>query len=179
MNDFFDATKARQNHEGQHEDIYEEEYYEEGEDDDGLGFYPDGVKRTLTDEQIAMFRHSELQKLQRAREKAQDKPPRRRNSSSAPMDLEDGEAEEGVLRRDVNHSANVTKSKKSKKKKKRGSGNGNKRRKPDWEPDPERRKRTWDVVETGLDGLDYGETEQAVSPAEHVAQRRRITYDDG
>lgn len=29
------------------------------DDDDGLGYYPDGVKRTLTDEQILMFRHSE------------------------------------------------------------------------------------------------------------------------
>ncbi|KAF2772114.1 hypothetical protein EJ03DRAFT_324957 [Teratosphaeria nubilosa] len=35
--------------------------------DDGLGYYPDGVKRTLTDEQIAMFRHSEIQELLRER----------------------------------------------------------------------------------------------------------------
>jgi hypothetical protein len=35
---------------------------EDGEDDD-LGYYADGVKRTLTDEQIAMFRHSEIQEL--------------------------------------------------------------------------------------------------------------------
>lgn len=32
-------------------------------DDDGLGYYVDGVKRTLTDEQIDMFRHSEIQSL--------------------------------------------------------------------------------------------------------------------
>ncbi|KAL9118816.1 MAG: hypothetical protein Q9187_004630 [Circinaria calcarea] len=37
------------------------------EDDDGLGWYPDGVKRTLTDEQIAMFRHSEIQAVLRAK----------------------------------------------------------------------------------------------------------------
>ena len=37
------------------------------EDDDGLGWYPDGVKRTLTDEQIAMFRHSEIQAILRAK----------------------------------------------------------------------------------------------------------------
>ena len=35
------------------------------DDDDGLGYYPDGVKRTLTDEQIAMFRHSEIYSLLR------------------------------------------------------------------------------------------------------------------
>ncbi|KIW07836.1 uncharacterized protein PV09_01754 [Verruconis gallopava] len=33
------------------------------EDSDGLGYYPDGVKRTLTDAQIAIFRHSELQRI--------------------------------------------------------------------------------------------------------------------
>ncbi|KAF2155820.1 hypothetical protein K461DRAFT_81858 [Myriangium duriaei CBS 260.36] len=37
-------------------------------DDDGLGWYPDGVKRHLTDEQIHIFRHSELHRLQRERE---------------------------------------------------------------------------------------------------------------
>jgi len=42
-----------------------EEYYEEA--DDELGYYPDGTKRTLTDEQIAMFRHSEIQAILRKR----------------------------------------------------------------------------------------------------------------
>jgi hypothetical protein len=42
-----------------------EEYYEE--EDDSLGYYPDGTKRTLTDEQIAMFRHSEIQSILRKR----------------------------------------------------------------------------------------------------------------
>lgn len=36
---------------------------EKDEDADGLGYYPDGVKRTLTDEQIAIFRHSEIHSL--------------------------------------------------------------------------------------------------------------------
>lgn len=44
----------------------------EDEDDDGLGFYPDGTKRTLTDDQIAMFRHSEVQVALRERRLAQD-----------------------------------------------------------------------------------------------------------
>ncbi|EFQ85340.1 hypothetical protein CFE70_001268 [Pyrenophora teres f. teres 0-1] len=42
-----------------------EEYYDEA--DDGLGYYPDDTKRTLTDEQIAMFRHSEIQAILRKR----------------------------------------------------------------------------------------------------------------
>ena len=41
-------------------------------DDDGLGYYPDGVKRTLTDDQIAMFRHSEIQLLLRERRRRRE-----------------------------------------------------------------------------------------------------------
>ena len=33
------------------------------DDDEELGRYEDGVRRTLTDDQIAMFRHSEIQRL--------------------------------------------------------------------------------------------------------------------
>ena len=39
-----------------------------GEELDDLGYYPDGVKRTLTDEQIAMFRHSEIYSIMRERQ---------------------------------------------------------------------------------------------------------------
>jgi uncharacterized protein DUF3807 len=38
------------------------------EEEDGLGYYADGVKRTLTDEQIRIFRHSEIYSLLRARQ---------------------------------------------------------------------------------------------------------------
>lgn len=41
-------------------------------DDDGLGWYEDGVKRTLTDEQIEMFRHTEIEQLMRKRRLAAD-----------------------------------------------------------------------------------------------------------
>ncbi|KAA8642303.1 hypothetical protein EYZ11_002899 [Aspergillus tanneri] len=40
----------------------------EFEDDDGLGYYPDGLKRTLTDEQIKIFRHSEIHSLLREKQ---------------------------------------------------------------------------------------------------------------
>ena len=43
-----------------------------GEDMDDLGYYPDGVKRTLTDEQVAMFRHSEIYSILRARQVLQE-----------------------------------------------------------------------------------------------------------
>ena len=38
------------------------------EDEDDLGYYPDGAKRTLTNEQIAMFRHSEIYAIVRQRQ---------------------------------------------------------------------------------------------------------------
>lgn len=44
----------------------------ENDFDDELGYYADGVKRTLTDDQIAMFRHSETQALLRDRRLAQE-----------------------------------------------------------------------------------------------------------
>ncbi|KAE8155960.1 hypothetical protein BDV40DRAFT_100542 [Aspergillus tamarii] len=48
---------------------YNENVTEElADDDDGLGYYPDGVKRTLTEEQIKIFRHSEIHSLLRERQ---------------------------------------------------------------------------------------------------------------
>jgi len=43
-------------------------------DGDTLGYYDDGVKRTLTDDQVAMFRHSETQAI--LRETRQGRGPR-------------------------------------------------------------------------------------------------------
>ncbi|KAG8163471.1 hypothetical protein KVR01_006768 [Diaporthe batatas] len=176
--DFLNLEKVHQDIETQHRhDAGDEAYYEGDEDEDGLGYYADGVKRTLTDAQIAMFRHSETQALQRAQERSMT----RRNSSSPPPmcahvePLEGHRSEDGELSDDVSNTGAVhTKKKRIKKKKKRGSGNS----KRHYSPDPERRKRTWDVVETGLDALDYGgsgPSQPQISPTSH---RRRITYDD-
>lgn len=186
--DFLDPDQAQSVTADEH-GYYDYDY--EDEEDDGLGYYPDGVKRTLTDEQIAMFRHSELQALQRAQEKTPKKkePARLRRNSSSPilMDIEDDDEfdEAGEWKGEEVQKTWSTEPKKrrsKKKKKKRGSGNGNttggNRKTKAWSPDPERRKRTWDVVETGLDALDYGEMAKSGSAAEHLAQRRRITYED-
>lgn len=43
--------------------------FEEGDD---LGYYPDGTKRTLTDDQIAMFRHTEIYSILRERQVRQE-----------------------------------------------------------------------------------------------------------
>lgn len=62
-----------------------EEYYEE--EGNALGHYEDGTPRTLTDEQIAMFRHSEIQAIIRKRRL-------KRENALAP---DQGEAEEGAI----------------------------------------------------------------------------------
>lgn len=41
-------------------------------EDSELGCYPDGAKRTLTDEQIEIFRHSEIQELLRERRRQRE-----------------------------------------------------------------------------------------------------------
>ncbi|EXJ88188.1 hypothetical protein A1O1_05118 [Capronia coronata CBS 617.96] len=50
----------------------------QNESGDGLGYYEDGVERTLTDEQIEMFRHSEIQRLLNERRAARQKEEKRK-----------------------------------------------------------------------------------------------------
>jgi hypothetical protein len=111
----------------------------EDDDDDGLGYYEDGVKRTLTDEQIEIFRHSELRELRRQLERA-------RSSKSAGN--HDGVMEENKVSATPGRSTTPPGTRNSKKKKKKGKGARQ-------EPKPDLRKRTWDVVDAGLDSLDY------------------------
>nr|WOD46670.1 hypothetical protein [Trichoderma atroviride] len=120
------------------EDQPYEEWGEEDEEDDGLGYYEDGVKRTLTDAQIEIFRHSELRELKRQREKqAQAK-------SGTPRDASANETHTASP-----HDPGTSTTSRSKKKKKKKS------KAVKQEPKPDLRKRTWDVVEAGLDSLDY------------------------
>ncbi|KAK4659594.1 hypothetical protein QC762_111700 [Podospora pseudocomata] len=137
----------------------EEEYYYEEEEDDGLGYYPDGVKRTLTDEQIAIFRHSELEALRRGRQ-----PPKPQGATATlAADLSEGE---------ISSPAPVVTAKKNKKRKR------NNKNKNVGEPLMDLRKRTWDVVDKGLASLDYGEEETQQPAQASTAQRRQISYDD-
>ncbi|KAL7919652.1 hypothetical protein ACQKWADRAFT_315484 [Trichoderma austrokoningii] len=116
--------------------LYEE--WEEDEEDDSLGYYEDGVKRTLTDEQIEIFRHSELRELERQREKqAQSK-------SDTP-----GDASLNETRTVSPYGPEASTNSRNKKKKKKKS------KAVKQEPKPDLRKRTWDVVGAGLDSLDY------------------------
>ena len=60
-----------------------------GEDVDDLGYYADGVKRTLTDEQIAMFRHSEIYSILRERQVLKE------NRKADGYDLSDSQLSDG------------------------------------------------------------------------------------
>ncbi|KAL2169833.1 hypothetical protein VTG60DRAFT_5574 [Thermothelomyces hinnuleus] len=169
--DHFEAHFLRPEHQPASTATYDgadgdgEEYYEE-EEDDGLGYYPDGVKRTLTDEQIAIFRHSEIEALRRARESFPSKRPKNTKSSEdATQDM----SEEGEI-------SSVTPPPTAKRSKKRKRGKSKNKANSGGEP-IDLRKRTWDVVDKGLPTLDYGEDN--LEPVETgTFQRRRISYED-
>lgn len=123
----------------------------EHDDDDGddeLGYYDDGVKRTLTDEQIEIFRQSELREMRRQGEQQEAEGAAGRRDGgevlgddSAPRcSADEALAEErtGKPRKDT------------KRRKKAFPKRG-----PRGEPKPDLRKRTWDVVEAGVDRLEY------------------------
>ncbi|KAL4902605.1 hypothetical protein BDW74DRAFT_180707 [Aspergillus multicolor] len=51
---------------------YPDDEFAKEDNENDLGYYPDGVKRTLTDEQIRIFRHSEVHALLRERQIAKE-----------------------------------------------------------------------------------------------------------
>ncbi|KAL6862980.1 hypothetical protein ACO1O0_003223 [Amphichorda felina] len=128
--DFLNPGNATEAHQG---DAVDGEW-----DEDDLGYYEDGVKRTLTDEQIEIFRHSELRELRRQREK---------EAASSKNKVVVEIAMDG--HRDSGATTLPSSFKSSKKRKKKGAS------RPKTEPKPDLRKRTWDVVDKGLDTLDY------------------------
>ncbi|KAK1757435.1 hypothetical protein QBC47DRAFT_442317 [Echria macrotheca] len=142
--------------------------WEDEEEDDGLGYYEDGVKRTLTDEQIAIFRHSEVEQLRRRQEKAVEQ-------GGEGGDEGEG-SEEGEVSTPVSGEGrgNGNGRKKRRRKKKKGKGE-------DLGEVVDLRKRTWDVVAEGLGSLDYGEEEGGRRTREGGGEgigRRVVCYDD-
>ncbi|KAI5846936.1 hypothetical protein BZA05DRAFT_405911 [Tricharina praecox] len=80
-----------------------EEVFEEQEEQDDLVYYPDGVKRTLTDAQVAMFRFSEIQQLlkQKRREDELAAKKRKRKRDDADVDPSEIPQPARVSREDV------------------------------------------------------------------------------
>ncbi|TVY80918.1 hypothetical protein LSUE1_G005963 [Lachnellula suecica] len=152
-----------------------EEDYQNEEEDDGLGYYPDGAKRTLTDEQATLLRER-----RRVEETKDDYTPEPILGPTA----EEGEIEDGEISNDSpavqtptpppNNQPNNKKNRKQKKAQQaREKGFFKQNVKPDL------RKRTWDKVETGCGNLDYDEMDGAASSVPgRLSQRRRISYDD-
>ncbi|KAI1267638.1 hypothetical protein F5Y18DRAFT_424764 [Xylariaceae sp. FL1019] len=169
------------------------EYYEEDEDD-GLGYYPDGVKRTLTDDQIAIFRHSELEALRRAEELSKQQAldnnqthvvptstatPNTSQYDDSPKDhdMADEGSEDGEIEtvKPVLTKAEQKRQKRQRAKQKKRTAE----RKFVPEPKPDLRKRTWDVVEAGMDSLYYDDAgDSQAQESTMAATRKQISYDD-
>lgn len=71
------------------------------DDYDDLGYYPDGAKRTLTDEQIAIFRHSEIESILRKRRHKIEEIEARQNSENNTL----GQGQDGSPVGDIVQSA--------------------------------------------------------------------------
>ncbi|KAG4293926.1 hypothetical protein FPRO06_00511 [Fusarium proliferatum] len=139
--EFLDSPSQDQTQDEAVDDTWEE-------DDDSLGYYADGVKRTLTDAQIEIFRHSELETLRKEKERAKHLRSKETAPSSEVMDLSDATH---ISTQTKNMTSSLPTSFQSNKKRKKKKG----LQRPRPEPKPDLRKRTWDVVDKGLDSLEY------------------------
>ncbi|KAI3338301.1 hypothetical protein F4824DRAFT_92893 [Ustulina deusta] len=181
-----------------HNDNTDYYYYEGEEEDDGLGYYPDGVKRTLTDEQIAIFRHSELEALRRTERQVSKQDaarnlestidptsgeavhtPRENGGSLTNSDAMD-DAAEGSEDGEIETEKQVlTKAETRRQKKLRSRQRRKENHKFQPEKKPDLRKRTWDVVEAGMDSLHYDDLGMSQDHSSaSTTQRKQISYDD-
>ncbi|RKF77238.1 hypothetical protein GcM3_073003 [Golovinomyces cichoracearum] len=150
--------------------------HNENFEDDGLGYYEDGTKRTLTDEQIAIFRHSEL-----FREESRLKSKRVEDEDSSSKvvterkGLKSGKNDEGQN----NSTQTIVQSDKCLTKRERKAIKAKQKGYFRHVIKPDLRKRTWDNVEVGLGCLDYDDLpNKSAADAKPPPQRRRVTYDD-
>lgn len=138
------------------------------EEEDDLGYYPDGVKRTLTDEQIAMFRHSEIQALLRERRyaaEARSSNPSCSTITSAPDTASYDDREEGEMAEEPEKQGRKRNRKKKHQRKR--------------EVKPDLRKRTWDMVDEGVGTLSYEDADSVPMSGRGAGpQRKRVSYDD-
>lgn len=175
--------------------------------DDGLGYYPDGVKRTLTDQQIAMFRHSEIYALLRERQVKKenkdagfDEEPSASSLKDAVLTEAQKLSEEGMASGDVNDDEeeeeeyaaflvaeqNQFRTETARNKRKRGSQSFKDVRST--EPTLRRLARELDEPGAANTVLDYGdqEPEDTTTKRQHPEEedldalngRKRVKYDD-
>ena len=138
----------------------------------------------MTDEQIAIFRHSEIQALLKERRHAEENKATPARDDDQATEAEEGELEDGedvpapepeqprpAAMKPAPRNGGSGNAKRQKGE--RGKGRGHKQ-----PPKPDLRKRTWDKVDRGLLSLDYGEEEEGAGVLPAASQRRRISYED-
>ncbi|KAM3065441.1 hypothetical protein ACMFMF_011163 [Clarireedia jacksonii] len=153
------------------------------EEDDGLGYYSDGVKRTLTDEQIAIFRHSEIQALLRKRRHADTDAD---HNTHKIEDVPNNKADAGEVIEEFSYAEPIgpvrPNSKKNLNKNNRKARKAQEAREKGWfkqNVKPDLRKRTWDKVEQSIGTLAYDDEGGLGNQSSTSApQRRKISYDD-
>ncbi|TQS38505.1 hypothetical protein Golomagni_00988 [Golovinomyces magnicellulatus] len=152
------------------------EEYDDNYEDDGLGYYEDGTKRTLTDEQIAIFRHSELFREElRSKSKRfedNDSSSKTETGSKGLKPIKNDQDQIDSTQTTVQNEKPLTKrARKALKAKQKGYFRHIIK--------PDLRKRTWDKVDAGLGCLDYDDSpNKSAADATPPPQRRRVTYDD-
>ncbi|KAL1879544.1 hypothetical protein Plec18167_004001 [Paecilomyces lecythidis] len=147
--------------------LVESEYYEE--EDDFLGYYPDGVKRTLTNEQIRIFRHSEIHAILRERQLEEEQRIQEEEDAAADRVVEDSKMH---VTSDVTAQQSTNSSQMSK----------------DQNKDTSAQKKPRQSIPQGdQGGLDYDDDssyqahmadDAATAAASRLAGRRIISYDD-
>jgi hypothetical protein len=166
-----------------------DEHAEPVEEDDGLGYYSDGVKRTLTDEQIAIFRHSEIQALLRKRRHAEEFNNVDTDADHNTFEGEDvvnTEVDDGDVAEEFSYAEPIgpvrPNSKKKSNKNNRKVRKAQEAREKGWFKQtvkPDLRKRTWDKVEQSVGTLAYDDEGGLGNQGSSSAPlRRKISYDD-
>ncbi|KAL8680351.1 MAG: hypothetical protein Q9186_003472 [Xanthomendoza sp. 1 TL-2023] len=160
---------------------------EEFDEEDALGYYPDGVKRTLTDEQISMFRHSEIYSILRKRqllkenrevdERPSNPPTVPRTPDKDPKIPREEFINEQVSSKDDHGTITANYPVKNS----RGNELPGKRRKYTTGPTPRRQARELDNAVADNGSLDYGE-ETRINPSKMqragLGARSLVSYAD-
>lgn len=135
--------------------------------DEDLGYYPDGVKRTLTDEQIRIFRHSEIHALLRERQLKDDEAQYQARMQSSQDDGSEGKLDSASEKRPLDAECQMQAG--DQKRSQSQSRKGSKRHTPEDKPSK--------LLEYGDDS---DETQKARPPLSQMPYqgRRIISYDD-
>ncbi|KAL8768181.1 MAG: hypothetical protein Q9203_004694 [Teloschistes exilis] len=157
---------------------WQEDRQEQQQEVDDLGYYPDGVKRTLTDEQIAMFRHSEISRLLRQRQLRKENAMVDEEATTlGAQSLSSSQKVENKRNDNSGFTASVEKKDMPiPAAKKRKTDHDGRKRGRDTAPTSRRQARELDDAAESIDVLDYGE-ESYVKPDEKaVTGRTQVSY---